>query len=42
MDKGGIEVTVPDHKELRPGTLSRILRDARIDREEFIRAIRSY
>ena len=36
------EVTVPLHKELRRGTLSDILRDAGVSREEFIRFFRKH
>lgn len=34
------EITVPDHRELRKGTLRGILNDAEISREEFAREIR--
>ena len=32
-------VTVPDHKELRPGLLKKILKDADLEIEEFIKLI---
>jgi predicted RNA binding protein YcfA (HicA-like mRNA interferase family) len=33
-------VTVPRHKELRPGTLNKILKTAEISREEFVRLLK--
>ena len=35
-------LTVPDHRELKPGTMMSILRKAEISREEFIRAFRRH
>jgi len=32
-------VTVPDHKELRPGLLKKILNDADLEVEEFIKLL---
>jgi predicted RNA binding protein YcfA (HicA-like mRNA interferase family) len=34
-DKARLPVTVPDHKELKPGTLRSILRDAALTIEQF-------
>lgn len=39
--EGGNEFVVPKHKELKKGTMTAILRQAKISREEFIRAMRS-
>lgn len=33
-------IVVPRHKELRPGTLNRILKTAEISRQEFLRLLR--
>ncbi len=35
-----IEITVPDHKELKPKTLQTILKTAGISREEYNRTMR--
>lgn len=35
-----IEITVPDHKELKPKTLQTILKTAGVSREEYNRAMR--
>ena len=36
------EITVPDHRELRKGTLRGILNDAGVSRNEFIRYFRRH
>ena len=40
MYKGGKLIVVPDHKELRRGTLRNILREADLTVEEFIELLR--
>ncbi len=32
-------VTVPDHKELRPGLLKKIIKDAELEVEEFVKLL---
>lgn len=39
---GGDEFPVPDHKELKRGTIAGILRQAGISREDFVRAMRRH
>jgi predicted RNA binding protein YcfA (HicA-like mRNA interferase family) len=34
-DHGGITVPIPDHRELRPGTLRRIIEQSELPRELF-------
>jgi predicted RNA binding protein YcfA (HicA-like mRNA interferase family) len=40
-DKPYARIVVPDHKEIRPGTLHRILSDSGLTIEEFQRLLRA-
>lgn len=39
LRKGGIGPVVPMHKELKPGTLNGILRQAQVSPEEFLKVL---
>ena len=40
--EGGDEFSVPDHKELKRGTMMSVLRSAGVSREEFVRHFRRH
>ena len=35
LNKGGVQITIPRHKTIKPGLLRRILKDAKITIKEF-------
>ena len=39
MSKGGLHVTVPNHRSIAAGTLKNILRQANVSVEEFVREL---